>query len=528
MARAPKKQRLNIFLIKAGVAIDQIVRDDAGPLERRTIRQGFNFDGVILTKGTPANPPSWIRFVQQGAEAPLGLLFNQSASGLILVTAADRIFAIAFGFARHWIDDAKIVRRFGMLVTLNVVHPDRIRSVDREEFDTIQRKTRSQTSTSSSIDSFGLNIQRDLVRSVTGQPEDASFAAHVTGADNLIMSVAIGFEQLGDKCAQALAQFNTNRYRERYAWIDNFSRIADPVRIAELDAKLLEEFRTGSPENAYLTPPDTLDTQEHRGFLYPRERKGSELHQDLRMEDLLSSVDDPRMITLEDLKKRWKIREFTISEDVPSRQFNVYDATIYEVAENAKLYVLSFGDWFEIAQDHVARVNRQVAQIADHAELVMINASPGESEGEYNTRVAAASNAELALLDAQPVTYGGGRSSIEICDLLSLQNIFIHVKAKTKSATLSHLFAQGLNSAQAFRDLGFRQLAIAKCPPSHHRIFEGEPRCSDFTVTYAIITQAGGDLRDALPFFSKQSLSNAADLLRNMGYQVRLKKISLD
>lgn len=261
MARAPKKQRLNIFLIKAGVAIDQIVRDDAGPLERSTIRQDFNFDGVILTKGTPANPPSWIRFVQQGAEAPLGLLFNQSASGLILVTTADRIFAIAFGFARHWIDDAKIVRRFGMLVTLNVVHPDRIRSVDREEFDTIQRKTRSQTSTSSSIDSFGLNIQRDLVRSVTGQPEDAAFAAHVTGADNLIMSVAIGFEQLGDKCAQALAQFNTDRYRERYAWIDNFSRIADPVKIAELDAKLLEEFRTGSPENAYLTPPDTLDTQ---------------------------------------------------------------------------------------------------------------------------------------------------------------------------------------------------------------------------------------------------------------------------
>lgn len=80
-----------------------------------------------------------------------------------------------------------------MIVTLNVVHPDRIRSVDREEFDTIQRKTRSQTSISSNIDSFGLNIQRDLVRSVTGQPEDTTFAAHVTGADNLIMSAAVTF-----------------------------------------------------------------------------------------------------------------------------------------------------------------------------------------------------------------------------------------------------------------------------------------------------------------------------------------------
>src|SRR5262249_29331226 len=155
------------------------------------------------------------------------------------------------------------------------------------------------------------------------------------------------------------------------------------------DGMLLEEFRTGSPDNAYLTPPDTLDTQEHRGFLYPKERRGSELHPDLRIEELLSSVDDPGAITLEDLKKRWKIREFTVSEDTPSRQFSVYNATIYEVTQGTKLYVLSFGDWFEIAQDHVAAVTRQVAQIADHAELSMIDAHSGETEGDYNIRAAA-------------------------------------------------------------------------------------------------------------------------------------------
>jgi Family of unknown function (DUF6119) len=61
---------------------------------------------------------------------------------------------------------------------------------------------------------------------------------------------------------------------------------------------------------------------------------------------------------------------------------------------------------------------------------------------------------------------GGGRSSIEICDLLSSEKAFVHVKAKTKSSTLSHLFAQGLNSAQAFRDRGFRGLAHVQCPDS--------------------------------------------------------------
>jgi uncharacterized protein (TIGR04141 family) len=212
---------------------------------------------------------------------------------------------------------------------------------------------------------------------------------------------------------------------------------------------------------------------------------------------------------------------------MPSRQFSVYNATIYEVTQGTKLYVLSFGEWFEIAQDHVAAVNHQVTQILYQAELALIDAQVGEAEGDYNRRAAAASNGDFALFDADPIPYGGGRSSIEVCDLLSLNRLFLLVKAKTKSSTLSHLFAQGLNSAQAFRDARFRQLALARCPPSHHAIFAGEPRSSDFTITYAIITQAAGDLRSALPFFSKQSLANAGEMLRNMGYQVRLKKIAI-
>jgi len=34
MPRGPKKQRLNIFLIKEGVTIHQVLRDDVGGLNR--------------------------------------------------------------------------------------------------------------------------------------------------------------------------------------------------------------------------------------------------------------------------------------------------------------------------------------------------------------------------------------------------------------------------------------------------------------------------------------------------------------
>src|SRR4051794_22383800 len=101
MARGPKKQRLNLFLMKPGVTIEQTVRGDIEGLARSSIRQGYNFHGIIVAKGTHAAPPRWMRFVQTGSEQPLGMLLNQSASGLIILQAADRVFAIAFGFARH-------------------------------------------------------------------------------------------------------------------------------------------------------------------------------------------------------------------------------------------------------------------------------------------------------------------------------------------------------------------------------------------------------------------------------------------
>src|SRR5947207_165433 len=132
MARGPRSQRLNIFLMKEGTDRAAVVRDDVGGLLSVPITPDLDFEGEIYTKGTPPNPPRWHQFVQSGTQQQLGVLLNQSSSGLIVITAENRVFAIAFGFGRHWIEDRHIVRRFGMIVTLNTVHPDRIRSVDRE------------------------------------------------------------------------------------------------------------------------------------------------------------------------------------------------------------------------------------------------------------------------------------------------------------------------------------------------------------------------------------------------------------
>lgn len=188
--------------------------------------------------------------------------------------------------------------------------------------------------------------------------------------------------------------------------------------------------------------------------------------------------------------------------------------------------MLTRGEWFEIDEDYVQQVTREVETIPDAEALQLPNARPSEIEKDYNKRAAANGEGTFALLDMRTVRYGG--SPIEVCDLLSTDRSFIHVKVSTKSSTLSHLFNQGLNSAQAFRNCEFRTLAAEKCQHSHKHLLNVEAdnlRTTDYSVTFAIISRAPDSIKDSLPFFSKQSLANASREIKNMGYQVFVKKI---
>jgi hypothetical protein len=52
--------------------------------------------------------------------------------------------------------------------------------------------------------------------------------------------------------------------------------------------------------------------------------------------------------------------------------------------------------------------------------------------------------------------------------------------------------------------------------------------CSSKPKPNAIISHAAGAIGPALPFFSKQSIVNAARVLKDMGYTVGLAKIAYE
>ena len=135
-------------------------------------------------------------------------------------------------------------------------------------------------------------------------------------------------------------------------------------------------------------------------------------------------------------------------------------------------------------------------------------------------------------------------TAIEICDILSTQGHFIHVKRKLNSSSLSHLFSQGLVSAdlllmsQEYRETVLQEVRTAERAKRAGRDGAFSAMIRDgvqpgrLEVVYAVIAKWGDEgkgkdrgIAEAMPFFSKVNLRRCATDLKRMGYSVSYKRI---
>jgi uncharacterized protein (TIGR04141 family) len=122
------------------------------------------------------------------------------------------------------------------------------------------------------------------------------------------------------------------------------------------------------------------------------------------------------------------------------------------------------------------------------------------------------------------------RDPVELCDLLSRNRQFIHVKKRGSSSTLSHLFAQGLVSGELiFRDGTFRQASRDHVDGLDDSFTESipsdRPAPQECEVGYVVITRSDRETPLTLPFFSLVSLRTAVRQLQDWGYKVAARAV---
>lgn len=525
---------LTVFLLRREIsAPDQALADQRNPLTRYELRSGLPFDGALYLRRPRSRVPSWVGFVGPGVEGNLNAL-TASTGAVLFVRSSGHWFALTFGAGRHLLDTDAVEQDFGLRVTLNSVDPSSLRSVDLQTVEETTLLTRRQASRRSGVEVFGIDVARDMLRAVSGEPRDTSLAVSLGGATALALRSAVTFEQIGSKCEQLLAAYNDKRYQEHFPWIDYMRRVREGDLVNQLDESLLAALNDRRLEKLYLAVPEQVPWDSLAGFQYSVDAQRASLHDDLDPATYLDLLKDrprgKRPLQLSDLKGD-KTMAVSSGDDEAIAKWPLYRTIVFETALGDRNYVLSGGEWYEVEPDFAQRTSQLVRDLPD-AGIPFPAVNPGEREGDYLRRVAPIVTEQtgvyFTVFDGQLVRCANASTSIEVCDLFSQMGHFVHVKRRTRSSTLSHLFAQGTVSAEAFiSDSQFRCDAglLADGTPCADLISEAQPKTADYTVVYGVAVAGNASFHDSLPFFSRVTLAHAARLLRTWGFQVATARI---
>jgi uncharacterized protein (TIGR04141 family) len=266
----------------------------------------------------------------------------------------------------------------------------------------------------------------------------------------------------------------------------------------------------------HIAPPEMVDLERISGYSFNREY---DVRPDPTLDRYLAALRHRHALQVS-MIKRHELHVHVPESDEPVNSWSVYRSLVVESELDDKRYVLTEGKWYAITK----QLTNDVRQFMTRFERGTISLPPcktSEPEEEYNARVAAEQG--WACADRQLVKPDGARTPVEFCDLFTPERQLIHVKRRSSSSTLSHLFAQGYVSAEAFLyDRSFREQSREKVGNLASLIPIKEPNSRDFEIAFAII---GGDHRrwpHSLPFFTQLHFRNTAEKLMRFGYRVTL------
>jgi len=103
-----------------------------------------------------SKPPRWIQWLSEAFAVRSKDLINQSNSFILVLKVKDRLFAVTFGYAFNAIDRALVEPDFGLKVTLSIVDPEALDTLDTRTLDRVTKLTRTHLNVGRPVEEFGI------------------------------------------------------------------------------------------------------------------------------------------------------------------------------------------------------------------------------------------------------------------------------------------------------------------------------------------------------------------------------------
>jgi uncharacterized protein (TIGR04141 family) len=524
--KGPPTEYLTIFLVKEGLSKPSEIFKRPMTLEHPVkVPLGPRREGKLYIQASQTREPRWAR-IFRGEVDLTGMNYKVASSGaVLLMESGQRLLALTFGHGRHLLKTEALEENFGFHAALNSIDRNRVRAIDKKRFDGLARHTREQASYDVSLGQFGLDADQDLVRSVTGHPRDAAapLGKRMSGRDSFSVAVPTNLQNLADMVDEYLKWGLDPSYRKDYPEVGNLIEIDRKDQRERLNIELIEKLKKEDLSRTWLVIPEPINWSDAGSFRYSSSLKVKE-HEDVHFKSYFEYIGGAAQVTIQKLK-RHHVFGFTVADE-QTNSWSVFNCIYAELDTADGTFFLDNGTWYKIDAGLVATVNHDIETIPV-SSFPFADYGVREAEEDYIKRLVGSDPSQMAVMDQKMIYYGGGKSQVEFCDIFSgPQKKIIHIKRYSGSTVLSHLFAQGIVSAQAFLwDEEFRRKVVDELDPVHRFSYKPRPQADDFEIIYAIAMRTKGEM--VLPFFSRITLRQAKQQLSNLNFKVSVAKIQI-
>ena len=502
-------------------------------------------DAILYHKKGNIDHPPWVKsFVNKigGVDLREIISKNQSHGLTLYLKVSNRVFAINWGQSgRFNTKQDKIDKKFGIYVANKLLNSDadtRIKSAQSRV---------NQTNPVNKEQQYGEHISSDEIL-LSMEDNEAFKELNIAIADSLdflrmigkysSLNVQFAFED-DEMPALASLPYKLQKLLEIYASVNTedikklFKGLfpVDAETANALNEKLQEELDKDDPSFFLFEPETDFDFSAVAHFKISAGDETS-INEELKLSEYLAlqTGNDFNSLNISTLS-------IIDEDDSEIKQWSIFECLYGEMLFNGTNYILSHGEWFEVATDKYERITQKIEAITTNdlnasdavkvaaQEKIQIDVDNPDikkvaKERIFNTIWCNDLNGELFDEMRKQITLY--EDKFEVCDIfLPSEKKFIHVKFNSGVNALSHLFNQGFISASSFAKYEDKYIEQINSHIAETQNYLAAPKigkCIHFVIL-------NNKRENRLTFFSKMALEDRVTTLEGWGFSVKLSWI---
>lgn len=482
--------------------------------------------------------PLWANDFETLIKNTITIPFSEYSKAVIVLKISTRnkkvrFMSISFGYGDSMLDSSKYENDFGRNIAAQKIPESGVMSAGTIQIsDAIIQMEKQYTGTRSSGIQHLLTSQSEFPNGISGTWHNGEIETKLEGRGPLLKAKRL--MNLGELVSDlgVYLELYLNPTSKMAEWATRLTKIGT----GDLNSKLIEELMSKLISNSI-----------EYGIAWPNYRSVDELSTDLLKD--VPNISPAKQITWYIEKQKSKDASYNttqlrnkikssklqaINDEGQKISVSLYSGFFADMLYNKHRYLLFNNCWYEVSQNFYDDLESKIKSVDEYEvtlpELSIKDAkskNPYESEGEYNIKLAKYVKDGMLFDKVNFKNNQGGRfrGVEEPADVITNNKELFFVKKGGASATLSHLFLQGLVSAKLLAKDGdgkFREF-INDNLDSEKDVFTSDVSNSAVTIIFVIITNS-----NHLPFFSMISFSEVLANLREMGYNVKIAWTSME